>query len=957
MLGAAIRDAGPTLVQRIGRVCQGNASGRDLTRVARSTARYVLRAQSRAAPFGLFAGVAPTRFTSAVSGTIGVDHRPMARVSAAWTTAAVDRLESCEPEFTAHLPVVVNTLAVVRDDRILVEHQPEPGADQGTRSSLRLTAPARMVLETARTPTSWAQVEAALNTAFPDRGDAVRALVGTLVRHRVLLTCLHPPMDTPDPLRHLITAARGAGADRYPRAAAVLAHLEAAQRSLEDHDHAPEPAVRAAAMSRSRTALAAVAPVDAPTSVDLRLESDLDLPRTVSWQIQDAAGVLARLSPVRQCTPAWADYHRRFCERYGIGAVVPVTEVIDPDRGLGLPAGFHGSRLPTPPAQALSERDAVLLDLAQQAAVDGTGEIVVDDALLDRLGAAPLDAVWPHTELRVRVHATSREALDAGDFRVVVAGASRGAGTTVGRFLDLLPPSGRDPLLDLYRRLPTLRQDAILAQLTCPASSARGDQVSRTPVVLPTRLALGQHHPADPNALGLDDLAVTADPHRLHLVTRYGLRPVEPVVFHALEFTRAAHPQMRFLTELPWAFTAVLVPFSWGAATHLPYLPRVRWRQCVLAPARWRLDAHTLPGPHAPWQEWVDHLDQWRATRRVPAQVELGENDQRLRLNLDLSAHQDLVRSELVTAGRVFLREASTDRELGWIGGRAHELVATVTATQTPIRVRTLPGSAHPRSPEHLPGTMAGWCSLKLYGHPDRTTELITEEFPRLSASERALSWWFLRYRDPEPHLRVRIRVEGPEQLGAVHTWTRDLRERGLVATIVHDTYTPESGRFGPGAAMKAAETLFVADSRAVTSQLTTESTDHGTRVWAAVSMTDLVHHLLGDEPTARRWLIDHAPPGVTDRGEAQRTITLTHPDHDDRPALLRDAWQNRAEAASAYTKALADFGFTASHILPDLLHLHSTRLFGPDPDAERACLSLARAAALSWNARAKEGQ
>lgn len=481
VLGAAISDASPALFQRIDRICHGGAGGRDLARVARSCARYVLRAQSRAAPFGLFAGVAPARFTSAVSGTVGVDHRPVARVSTAWTTAAVERLESCEPEFTARLSVVVNTLAVVRGGRILVEHRPEPGAERGTCSSLRLTDPARVVLETARTPTPRAQVEAALNKAFPDRPEAVHDLVGSLVRHRVLLTCLHPPMDTPDPLGHLIATARGAGADRYPHAAAVLAHLKTAQRSLQEHDSAPEPAARATAMGRARTALADVAPAEAPTSVDLRLESDLDLPRTVAWQIQDAAGVLARLSPTRQGTPAWADYHRRFCERYGIGAVVPVAELTDPDRGLGLPAGFHGSRLPSPAGEVLSERDAVLLDLAQQATVDRADEVVVDEEVLDRLGATPPETVWPHTELRVRVHAKTRAALEAGDFRVVVAGASRSAGTTVGRFLDLLPSSGREALSELYRRLPTCARTR-----SWPSSPARPrpPAATRSPVPL-----------------------------------------------------------------------------------------------------------------------------------------------------------------------------------------------------------------------------------------------------------------------------------------------------------------------------------------------------------------------------------------------------------------------------------------------------------------------------------------
>lgn len=949
LLGAAISDASPSLMQRIDRIYRVGGNRREVRRVVRSCIRYVLRAQSRATPFGLFAAVTTTPFTSTVSGHIGDHHRPVTQVSTAWTRSAVERLEACEAQFTARLLVLSNNLAVLRGGRIIVEHQPEPGTDRGRRSSLRLTVPADAALEAARTPTPWSEVEATLNATFPDREDSVHTLVETLVRHRVLLTCLHPPLDSPDPLGHLIAAAHNADAGHYPRAAKILAHLENAHQALREHDTSPSPTKRAALMGHARTMLTDVAPADTPTGVDLRLESDLELPRAIAWQVQGATAVLTRLSPLREGTSNWRDYHRRFCERYGIGALVPVDELTDPDRGLGLPSGFVGTRLPDPPAEALSERDTILLDLAQRATLDGAGEIVVDDTLLGRLGADRPDLVWPHTEVRVRVHASSREAMNTGDFDVRVAGVSRGAGTTVGRFLDLLPSPGREALHELYQRLPTLRQDAVLAQLTCPSASARGDQVSRAPVVLPTHLSLGQHHRDGARTLSMADLAVTADPHHLHLVTRHGLKPVEPVVFNAIEFTRAAHPLLRFLAELPWNRAAMPVPFDWGAATHLPYLPRVRWQQCVLAPARWRLDAHSFPGPEAPWREWVDHLNRWRTTQRVPVQVELGENDQRLRVDLDRPAHQDLVRTELGRQGRIFLRETSTDQDLGWLGGRAHEIVTTLTAEQEPIPVRRRPGSAHPRIGEHLPGG-SGWCSMKLYGHPDHAIGLITHEFPRLS-----LDWWFLRYQDPEPHLRLRVRITGSDQIQVVHDWTSALRHRGLVAALIHDTYTPESGRFGPQPAIEAVEELFVADSNAVASQLTTDSGVSGMRVWAAVSMTDLVHALLGNASAARRWLIDYAPSVPTDRAEAAQTMTLTAPDRDPQPVPIRKAWEQRAEAARTYAKALAELGSTAEEVLPDLLHLHAVRLFGPDPDAERACLALARTAAVSWNARMQE--
>nr|WP_246425835.1 lantibiotic dehydratase [Streptomonospora nanhaiensis] len=946
VLGPAIAQASPDLARRLATICRKGGSRRDLSRVAAACARYMLRAQSRATPFGLFAGVAATAFTSAVKGGIGNDHRPVLRVSAPWIAGAVERLETCEQDFAAGLPVVANTLAAIRGGRMVVEHQGEPGADRAASSSLRLTTALRIALEAARIPAPRAQVETAVAAAFPDRRDDARRAVETLVRHRVLLSSLHPPLDTPDPLRHIHTAARSADAGRFPQVAALVDHLEAAHQAVRDHDGAATPAGRGAAARRAHRALAAVAPREAATTVDLRLDSDLTVPRTVAWRTQEATAILARLTPDPAGSPAWRDYHRRFCERYGMEAVVPIAELTDPDHGLGLPAGFAGSRLPPVPAGGLSERDTVLLDLAQRG-IDAGGDLALDEAVLHRLGATPPEAVWPHTEVRVRIHARSRAALNTGDFSLVVTGVARAAGTTVGRFLDLLPRAGRDDLVNLYRRLPTLRRNAKPVQLTCPAASARGDQIARTPPVLTTRVALGQHHEAAPVQLSPADLAVTADARHLHLVTRRDLRPVEPVVFSAIEFTRTAHPMMRFLAELPRALAAVPAPFSWGAAAHLPFLPRVRWGSCVLAPARWWLASADLPGPGAPWRQWAEFLDRWRATHRVPARVYLGDHDRHLGLDLDLAAHQGLVRTAVQRDGRVLLHEAPTDQDLAWIGGRAHEIVTTLVADQAPIPVRLRLG-AEPAA-EHLPGG-PGWCTVKLYGHPDRADGLITEELARLAAAG-ATRMWFLRYRDPDPHLRVRVWTEHPDQLAAVHDWTRALRRRGRVAAVVHDSYTPETGRFGPGPALTAAEELFVADSRAVAAALTATA-GRDRRVWAAAGMYALVHQIFDEEARARSWLLDHVPRGAADRAQLDQAMPLTGSAPVGVPAPVADAWHERAAAARTYARTLHSIGGDPGEVLPDLLHLHAARFFGPDIDEERACLALARAAALSRHAR-----
>lgn len=965
LLAPAIADASPVLFRRLEKVCREGAQGRELVRVARSCARYVLRSQGRATPFGLFAGIAPLDFVDAVTGDIGQEHHPVARVNGAWISAAVARLERSSTHFAAGLRLVANDLAALTSDHVELAHQPQPGTDRTGDTVVRRTPAVAVALEQARTPIVRRHLERALTRLFPGHDEAARTMVDELVAQRFLLTCLHPPMDLPDPLNHIITEARAAGADRDPKAREIVAQLDQVRQALRRHDQVEPGTPRRRARTHARHALARVAEAAPEVSVDLRLDSTLTLPRAVAWHAQGAASVLARLNPSPQGSPIWRDYHQRVCERYGVGALVPVAELLDPDRGLGYPATFSTSRLPPPPKPPVSERDATMMDLAQRAVLDGSGEVVLDESTVRQLDTAP-DVVLPHTELRVQVLASTRRALNEGDFDLLVEGVSRAAGSTTGRVLDLLSPHEQQSLTTPLRNLPTVRPEAISAQLSCPSASVIGDRVSRTPRVLDTRLAVGQHHLHQPgvDALYVEDLAVMADARHLHLMSISRARPVEPVVLSAIELTRNSHPLMRFLAEVATARIAITVPFTWGAAERLPFLPRVRWQRCVLAPARWRLSARDLPGAQAPTTQWEAALDRWRTTYAVPTRLRFGTGDQLLRVDLDQAAHRQLLRDHLSSSESAALCETPADRDLGWIGGRAHEVTVTMTATPTPVRVPPSLSTVSARTPaaEHLPGG-TGWLSMRLYGHPDRAPALITDHLPRLDQiTDR---WWFLRYHDPDPHVRVRIHIDRTEQTEAVYQWTRELRRHGRIADIIHDTYVPETGRFGPEAAMTAVEDLFVADSRAAQAQLAAAGeADHPltwastSRTWAAASMTDLAHHVLGGAEDAHAWLITHAPRAATAREEAARTIALTHPTTgavaDRVPAPIRRAWDIRSRAATTYAKALADLGADPAQVLPDLLHLHAARLFGPEIDTERTCLALARGAALSRTAQLK---
>ncbi|RAY15000.1 lantibiotic dehydratase [Actinomadura craniellae] len=961
---AAVEQASPALARRVHEILAGKRVAEpDARRATLATARYLLRALGRATPFGLFAGVAPARISDRAALGIGTGHRPVSNVDSAWLGAVIERLEA-DPALLRRLPVVRHDLIVERDGEVLLTHRPAGGAGGApVQVRVRATPAVRAALRAASAPIRSADLAAHLAAAFPGvPGDVITRLLAELVDQRLLITSLRSPMTVTDPLPHLLAELDAVSASDIPQLAGTVTALREAGDALARRT-IPE-------MTRSQRAELAVGtakasvPADRAVRTDLRMDVEVTVPSAVADEAARAASALVRLAPRGDLGRGWAAWHREFLERYGPHALVPVRDAVDPDIGLGFPAGYLSA--PAAPAPAMTGRDHKLLALAQNAALRGDHEVTLDDAAIAELAdTGPRAAVQPSTELTVRVHAASVRALDDGDFALSITGVSRNAGTTTGRFLHLLAEPDRDRMRLAYADLPTVTRGAILAQLSAPPLYAATENVARSLRALPHLLALGEHHPAGADVIALDDLAITADIDRILLISRSLRRPVEPVALTAVEPVRQTHPLARFLLEAPTALAVPCTAFDWGAASRLPFLPALRYGRTLLSPARWLLPAAALPGPEADGNGWDHGLTAWREQTGLPLRVYAGDGDRRLGLDLAEPAHRAVLRSLLRPDATLTLRAAPAPDASGWIDGRAHEIVIPLASTREPAPPPRLP--RHPRVPGrdhgHLPGS-PGRFYLKLYSHPGGQNAILLRHLPHLvDALDGQATWWFLRYRDPHDHLRLRLTVPAARSAAVtarLADWSDRLRQAGLVGRVQWDTYFPEEGRFGAGATMAVAEAYFAADSTAALAQLAiADRGDTDPQALTAASILDITAGLLGSPAAATRWLIDHActTTPAPARPLYRQAVTLADPDQHQVSALpggdhLLACWARRRQKLRAY-RALTD-ARSARELLPDLLHLHHTRMAGLDLPGERRCLHLARAAALSRAARAK---
>ncbi|GAA1904877.1 lantibiotic dehydratase [Streptomyces sodiiphilus] len=958
---AALAAASPVLCRQIDAIlADAEPEERRVRRAVLSVASYLLRWNNRPTPFGAFAGVAPARTGPGMHLAWGTGQRTVLRPDADWMTDIILRLER-SLALIERLTVVANNTGHSRGDRHVVPGLPSTGRDvllAPVEMSVRRTRPVATVLDAARSPVPYDVLLRHLAEQFPAaRPRQLKALLADLLSRHVLISNLWPPMTCVDTLTHVSAQLEKADASSIPGIGNLARQLHAFREAMDNPDTAT-PWAPGTTLTRDMRRLSDVAPV--PLLVDTVLDCDLQVPEDVLCEAAEAVGVMYRLTPHPYGYPQWQDYHRRFRARYGVGALVPVLDLVA-DSGLGLPADYTGADRRRAP-RLLTERDEKLIALLHQAMLDGRREIVLTRRTVEELAAGDSEHILPipRAEVAVEIHAASAEAVRRGDYRLRITGMPRPGSSMFGRFAHLLPPDAQDRLTAGYA---ITAPEAIPAQLSFAPRRRRNENVARTMRLLPHVIPLGEHHEPGPGVIPLEDLAVTADARQFYLVQMSTGRRIEPRVPHALEAGIHTPPLARFLAEITTARCAVYKAFAFGAAARLPYLPRVRYKKTILAPARWLITAAELPAHTAPMADWEKALDQWRDLLRVPDRVAVVEYDQQLPIDLGQQMHRALLRTRLDSTRRIELRETVHQDERAWIG-RPHELLIPLALDDSAAQRTEPPDLTHgPVTTEPLLPGRSTVLHARLHVHPMRVDEILTGHLDSLLRRfDPAPAWWFRRHRDTSrpdsaPYLELYLTLPDADsyrQAAAhVHDWAAHLHQQHLAAQLELCTYQPQTGRYGHGPAMDAAHTVFAADSAACMAQIRAAPDDRSTaQALAAASMFELAESFTGDADRAAGWLTHNLPRehGPLDRALLNNALALADPARTalrSRPGghAIATTWQNRAAALAAYREQLAQQRDPHT-VLRSLLHEHHIRALPVDPDRERITGRLVRACA-----------
>ena len=844
---AALYIASSTFSDELTRSSQGNSASKPVGAQVASLRRYLKRMSSRATPFGTFSAVGIGSFGESTEISLAHPAIETIRIRAdlSWLMAFLRVVEEEVLTFEEQT-VQSNSLIYFAGDRILLPSADIYGGADNRTINIRASHPTRAVLEKAKDASSLRSLQDFLNRSFPEAGpERCAKLVRNLWENHFLVGTLRPRITDFRPDKTLARELRSAIGARES--------ATALQQIAEEMDKVSR--LRGAELKAGMQNIAAMQKQHTPefSGQTIQVDSSLAiLDGSVSTKLgekaADCVDVLMRLAQVAgPRDTSLTEYRNYFLDNYGVGALVSVNELLSPLAGIEAPSDYSnpgrtwplGGNAPAGRSEPQSLYDRALVEELQRTAMAGDKTVEISDAFLDRVspsqdtGARPM---YPFVDAYIEVAAGSREEIDKGNFTAVLRPESLAfGGRTFSRFADLYEST--TVLGDWAKEHERLRPDAVFAELSYFPPYGKGANVTTRPLLhdyeIPVNVAASV---PSSKVIALDDLYLGSTPDRLYIWSAKLNREVVVVQNHMLSLV-AAPNICRFLIEASMDGYVQPMGFSWGSLEGLPFLPRVARNGAVLRPAQWILKRSVMRSLMARnGQDSLAAVREWREMNAVPRYVNLAESDNRLLLDFDdPHSSNELSAASLKSSTPILLQEAFVQKDQLWLTnseGDAHvcELVVPVRTTDRTVsgllRSPGLQGPVLQRTRDHvfLPG--GEWTQINLYAPFDQLDDVVNNDIrpyvESLTNDSLIDRWFYMRYADPAPHLRVRFRSpnSGEILLEKVACWGQNLVKAQVLRDFRISAYKPEFVRYGGAEVFDLVERFFEANSAATVGML-----------------------------------------------------------------------------------------------------------------------------------------
>lgn len=535
-------------------------------------------------------------------------------------------------------------------------------------------------------------------------------------------------------------------------------------------------------------------------------------------------------------------FSRKFHERYD-DMEIPLMEALDPERGIGYGTASGGVPEDHPLLLGLGTGRAninkaiknkliqSIMDRYQSTDTTLTPSIVLDERDIQsfRLETTNRHQNYPAGFYALGNLLTFGQGIDKGDYLFnVLATGGTSAIPLMTRFAHL--DSGLEERLRECVRMEERQQDdGIFAEVVCLPESRAGNILTRPSLFKYEIPIIGQSAVKEAYRIYLDDLLLSVKNGEIILRSKRLNKRVIPRLSSAHNF----HYGMvvyRFLCDLQYQSGTLNLSWDWGTLAENRFNPRVSYKHIIVARAKWNIPKEIFQRLKKDDAKYSISI--LKEIYKLPDMVSLTDGDNELILDLRSPLAAEILLKQLEKNDIVLQEYLFESYQSPLTGAKqeqfSNEIIIPFSANKSLNNIRSKPSIESKIKRTFQPGSE--WAYIKIYSGVMECERLLRSQIPRLISDLKKAGivekWFFIRYNDPDPHIRLRFllrAIDGQlpfQQLTEyLNQHLATLLENRIIHRLIYDTYDRELERYGPEN-MEICESIFHADSEDVLSLL-----------------------------------------------------------------------------------------------------------------------------------------
>lgn len=399
---------------------------------------------------------------------------------------------------------------------------------------------------------------------------------------------------------------------------------------------------------------------------------------------------------------------------------------------------------------------------------------------------------------------------------------------------------GETALLDHVNKIAHLEEqlhpDKILAEIVHLPEARTGNILQRPHIRKYEIPYLGHSKKGEAHQIPIEDLLVSLKNGSIVLRSKKLHKEVLPRLGNAHNYSGSSLPIYQFLCELQSQKKRAWIGFEWNTIHKKQiFLPRVVYGDLIFSKARWNIETETFKSLFKSHEILVE-IGIWQGSLQLPDQVELIEGDNKLLIHLTNKTSVTLL-LETIKNTRRFQLEEFLFEENGIVKdpeGNTHcnqmvvsfynkEKLEQVSAFAKAEQAATVKSKMSDKKVQNTFSIGTEWIYYKIYCGVKTADEVLLQVLrpicARLLKDQCIDKWFFIRYSDPDAHIRMRFHSTDEKSIQQILLWMRDSLdlyiENGQVWDLQLATYQRELERYGTKT-MEEAESLFYYDSEQV---------------------------------------------------------------------------------------------------------------------------------------------